>query len=575
MNPAVREIVERVAHELEIPSEAIHPLVTTPPDQTLGDYALPCFVLAQKLGRSPQEIARQLARALSGEPTVDQAEASGPYLNITVERQALFRPILEAIRAEGESYGSRRNGEGRTIVIDYSSPNIARPFSVGHLRSTVLGHALKLIYRHLGDRVIGVNHLGDWGKQFGALIAAYERWGCREAVEQDQVYELFRLYVKFHEEADVDPGLEEEARAWFKRLERGDPGALGLWKWFTDESLRAFRRYYDMLGIEFEETRGESAYREQTGPLIERLLEEGIAEERRGAIVVPFGGENGQSEGEIPSLVVRTSEGTTVYSTRDLCAAIYHKEQYDFAKKLYVVDAGQSLHFQQLIETLAKMGYSWAKDLVHVAFGVVLFEDQRMSTRRGRVVFFEDVATQAVVRTREVIESIAKATDLDDVQRQQVAQEVGVGAVIYATLSRSRTHDINFRWNEVLNFEGKSGPYIQYTHARLAGVLRKYGGDLPDSPDYGLLTHSHEVALVKELEQFPAKLQQAADDYEPFVIAEFLGDVAAAANKFYDTCRVLGEDPPLEAARIMLVYGAKTVLKTGLTVLGIAAPDRM
>ncbi len=567
MNPALRQIAEQAGQALGLPKEQIQSLITSPPSEELGDYALPCFVLAQKLKRPPAEIAQELARMLRGRYIL-QAKPVGPYVNITVDRTQLMRYILGEILRQGQAYGGSGEGSGKTIVIDYSSPNIARPFSIAHLRSTALGNSLKKIYEHLGYHVIGVNHLGDWGVQFGMLLAAYKRWGSKEKIVKDSIYELFRLYVRFHEQSEGEPALREEAKAWLKRLEEGDSEALKLWQWFVDESLRAFQHYYEILGVKFEEIRGESAYRHQTAPFIEDLLRRGIAQESHGAIVIPL-------DEELPPLIIQTRDGTTVYATRDLCAAIYHYEKYRFAKKLYVVDAGQSLHFKQLFAALEKMGYSWAKDCVHVPFGVLLFEDQRMSTRRGHVVFLEEVLKRSMELTRSIIDSIKKGSELTEEEKERVARDVGVSAIIYADLSRSRLHDIHFRWAEVLNFEGRSGPYIQYTHARLAGVLRKYGRDLPKEPDYSRLTHPVEIALAKRLELFPAKVKQAAVEYEPFVIAEYLGDLAALTNQFYDSCRVLGEEPALAEARIALVYSAKTVLKKGLELLGMKAPERM
>ncbi len=574
MNPIVREIAERAADFLNVPAARVEGVLAPPRDESLGDYTIPCFAFAKELRRSPQEIAAELAPALEQLPSVERAEAAGPYVNLTVDRPRLLRHILGTVLKEGERYGGSDEGQGKTIVIDYSSPNIARPFTIAHMRTTVLGHSLKKIYEHLGYRVIGVNHLGDWGTQFGALIAAYKRWGSRERVEKDNVYELFRLYVRFHEEAKKDPALEDEGRAWFKRLEEGDPEALELWQWFVDVSWRVFQHYYEILGIEFEEVRGESAYRDMTGPLIQELLEKGIAKESRGAVIVPLD-EEGDEGKEEPPLLLRKSDGTTLYATRDLAAAIYHYEKYQFHKKLYVVDAGQSLHFKQLFKALEKMGYPWAKDLVHVAFGVVLIEEQRMSTRAGRVVFFEDVLKQAVERIRRIIEEAEKKTELSDEEKEQVAQDVGVGAIVYANLSRSRLQNINFRWDEVLSFEGRSGPYLQYTHARLAGVLRKYEGEIPQDPDYSALTQPQEVALAKKLEQFPARVQAAAQEYDPFLLSDYLYDLALAINKFYDSCRVLGEPPEIERARIALVGAAKTVLKKGLELLGLKAPEKM
>ena len=582
-NPIVREIARVAGRRLGVPEADVLKIITTPPSDELGDYALPCFAFAQRQKRPPHEVARELAEALQEAEHVVKAEAAGPYVNVTVDRAALLRFIVGAILEQGERYGGGDEGRGRTIVIDYSSPNIARPFSIAHLRSTALGNALKRLFRHLGYRVVGVNHLGDWGTQFGALIAAYKRWGSRERVERENVYELFRLYVKFHEEAEKDPKLEEEARLWFKKLEEGDQEALELWRWFVELSWRAFRRYYELLGVEFEEVRGESAYRDRTGPLIDELLKKGIARESEGAVIIPFDDERGKGKGEgegMPPLLLRKRDGTTLYATRDLAAALYHYETYRFYKKLYVVGAEQSLHFKQLFKALEKMGHGWARDLVHVAFGMVLFEDKKMSTRKGRVIFLEEVVRKATQRTREIIESIAKTADLTPEEKDRVAQDVGVSAVLYGQLSRSRTQDIHFRWEEVLNFEGKSGPYVQYTHARMAGVLRRAGASAstlprPDEVDYGVLAHPHEVALAKKLELFPQKVRQAVEEYDPFPVAEYLADLAAAANKFYDSCRVLGEEPAVERARLALVRATKTVLKTGLELLGLKAPERM
>jgi arginyl-tRNA synthetase len=567
MNPAVHEIAQRVGEKLDIPAEEISPLITSPPDEALGDYAIPCFALAKRLKRPPDEIAGELAGALKGR-YIMSAQAAGPYLNITVDRTELLRHILNEILTQGERYGGSTEGNGKTIVIDYSSPNIARPFSIAHLRSTALGNSLKKIYEHLGYRVIGVNHLGDWGVQFGMLITAYKRYGSKEEVEKGSVYELFELYVRFNDEAERDPKLMDEARSWFKRLEDGDPEAHKLWQWFVDISLEAFKKYYELLGVKFEEIRGESAYRASTASLIEELLKKGIAKESEGAIVIPL-------DDELPPLILRKKDGATVYATRDLCAAIYHYEKYRFHKKLYVVGAEQVLHFNQLFKALELMGYPWAEGLVHVPFGLMLFEDEKMSTRRGRVVFLEEVLKRAIELSRRVIDSIKKASDLSEAEKDEVARDVGVSAVIYADLSRSRTHDINFRWQEVLNFQGKSGPYVQYTHARMCGVLRRYSKEIPKDPEYSKLTHPYEVSLARRLEQFPMRVKQAAEEYEPFVIADYLGDLAAAANQFYDHCRVLGEEPSLEEARICLVYATKTVLKVGLKLLGMKAPERM
>lgn len=576
MNPFVQEIVKLISNLTNLPSTKIAKLITTPPNEQLGDYAFPCFVLAKRLKKTPNEIARELAEKISqtvgqsNSPTVMGAQSVGPYLNFFVNKAKLVQYTLEQILTQEKQYGKGTDGNGKTIVIDFSSPNIAKPFSIAHLRSTAIGNALKNIYKALGYRVIGVNHLGDWGTPQGKMIVAYKRWGINHAAVPP-IYELFRLYVRFEEEAEKNPALLDEARAAFKRLEAGDSEALELWQWFVSESLKAFERYYKALGVEFDEIRGESVYRDQTDALIAELIKKGIARESQGAIVVPFEDER------LPPLILRKRDGATTYETRDLCAAIYHYEKYHFDKKLYVVDAGQALHFRQLFKTLERMGYEWAQNLIHVPFGVLLFEDERMSTRRGKVVFLEEVLNQSIARVSKIIETIKKTAEPAEAEKKEVARDVGISAVIYADLSRSRTHDINFRWEDVLNFNGKSGPYIQYTHARLAGVLRRYGRQIPRESEmsFKLLSHPTEVSLIKRLEQFPLKVKEAAEQYEPFVISDYLGDLAVVANQFYDSCRVLGEEASLEQARLALVYATKVVLKNGLELLGMKAPERM
>jgi arginyl-tRNA synthetase len=573
MNPVIQEIAERVANQFNISPNEISSIITTPPDQELGDYSLPCFVLAQSLKRAPHEIAEEVANTLSG-GVVTNTSTAGPYVNITVDKPVLLGHILGQVLSQRLEFGSSKDGKDKKILIDFSSPNIARPFGIAHIRSTALGNALKKIYQHLGYDVVGINHLGDWGVQFGTLISAYKRWGDEQKIEEDSIYELFRLYVKFNEEAEKDPALKDEARVWFKKLEDRDPEAFKMWEWFVDISLKAFQKYYDILGVEFEEVSGESAYRDQTAPLIDELIDRGIAEESEGALIIRLD-EKEKSGEEMPPLILKTQDGTTVYATRDLCAARTHWEKYDFEKKIYAVDAGQSLHFRQLFKTLKLIGHEWADRLVHIPFGVMLFEDMRMSTRKGRVVFLEEVLDRAISQTREIIESIDKASNLSAEEKDQVAEQVGVSAIIYADMSRSRIHDINFRWKEVLNFQGKSGPYIQYTHARMSGVLRKYGKEVSDSSDYSALHNPSEISLIRMLENFPERVRHAAAEYEPFAIAEYLGDLAVSINKFYEHCPVLGEEPALEEARIAVVYCAQIVLKKGLELLGMSAPERM
>ena len=541
-------------------------LLEVPPDMDMGDFALPCFKLARELRKAPPAIAQQLLDSL-GElpPWIDRAELAGGYLNFFLSRTQFVGATLGEVAAKQERYGSSDEGAGRNIVLDYSSINIAKPFHIGHLSTTVIGSSLYKIFNFLGFHSVGVNHLGDWGTQFGKLISAYKRWGDRDTVEQGSIRALLALYIRFHEEAERDSSLEEEGRAWFKKIEDGDEEALSLFSWFKELTLREVSKIYDILDVHFDSYAGESFYNDKMQPVIDELEAKGLLEDSNGAKVVNLDAYN------MPPCLILKSDGATLYATRDLAAAFYRKKTYDFYKDLYVVAYQQNLHFRQLFKVIELMGYDWAKDMEHVAFGMVSMTDGTLSTRKGRVIFLEDVIHAAIDKTRAIIEE--KNPSLPD--KDKTAQDIGVGALIYSTLSNSRIKDIVFDLDRILNFDGETGPYVQYTHARALSVLRKAADLPPAEPDYSALTCPQAYAVIKLIAEFPEVIRRAAEKYEPFFITRHVTALAQAFNKFYYDIRILDEDAQATAARLELVRATATVIKTGLGLLGIHAPDRM
>ena len=547
--------------------EQLADMMETPPDPKMGDYALPCFRLSKILRKAPPIIAAQLKEMLEVDPLASRqfsrVEHAAGYLNLFSAEDSLAKALEEILNA-GERYGSSEIGRGKTVVIDYSAPNIAKPFHIGHLRSTVIGQAIKNIYRFSGYECIGVNHLGDWGTQFGKLIVAYRRWGNKQDIEQCGIKALNELYVKFHKEAEHDPSLEDEARAAFADLEKKDGDCLALWRWFVDLSIAEFKKTYSLIGAEFESWKGESFYFDKTDRPVRELKEKGLLKFDGGAYLVPL-----DDYGMPPCLILK-SDGSTIYATRDLAAAIYRAETYAFDQCIYVTSAGQSLHFAQFFKVLELMGYEWAKGLVHVPFGTVSINGEKLATRTGNIVLLEDLFADAISRTLAIIEQ--KNPDLPD--KQEVAKQVGVGAVIFHDLSNNRIRDINFVWDEVLNFDGNTGPYVQYTYARTAGILEKAG----DAAAHNGFVFSSplENALVKTLKLFPDKVAQARMEYEPSVVSRYLLDVCADFNRFYHDCPVLkAEDPGVRGTRLALVRATSTVLKTGLALIGLAQPNNI
>jgi arginyl-tRNA synthetase len=565
MNAFRDDIIQFLKRHVPLDEAELQRAIEVPPSVQLGDYAFPCFPLAKTLRKAPQAIATDLASAFQPTALIQKARAAGPYVNFFVDRLAYSHAALRAIIEQGSGYGKSAEGEGKTVLIDYSSPNIAKPFGVGHLRSTVIGNALYRIHTHLGYRVVRINHLGDWGTQFGKLIVAFKRWGNETDLTTHAIQTLYDLYVRFHSEVETHPDLEDEARGWFKRLEDGDPEARAIWQRFRDLSLQEFARIYERLGISFDSQAGESFYEPYLDQTIERIRQAGLVSVSDEALIVDLRPYN------MPPCLLRKKDEATLYATRDLAAAMYRQETYGFWKMLYVVGADQRLHFQQVFKVLELMGFSWAKDCAHVDFGLIRFHDEKMGTRRGNIIFLEDVLDRAVELAEQIVHE--KNPDLPD--KRQVAEAVGIGAVIFTDLSTRRVKDVNFEWEKVLTFEGETGPYVQYTHARAYSVLRKADQLLRPDVDYSPLTDDEAFELVRLLTDYPTVLRRAAENYEPFFVTDYLLTLSERFNKYYHNYRILTDDATVREARLWLVKSMQTVIHSGLTMLGIKAPEEM
>ncbi|MEH7462681.1 arginine--tRNA ligase [Bacillus thuringiensis] len=541
--------------------EQIAALIETPKQDEFGDAAFPCFTLAKQYKKAPAVIAQELADKLS-HPFFTKVEAVGSYVNVFFDRQTVSNEVLNAILDEKEEYGQLYFGQEKTVVIDYSSPNIAKPFSMGHLRSTMIGNALKHICEKCGYEVVGINYVGDWGTQFGKLITAYKKWGDEELVREDPIRELFKLYVRFHKEVKEYPELEEEGRAWFKKLEDGNEESVYLWNWFRHESLKEFSRIYELLGVEFSNFQGEAFYNDKMDDLVQLLEEKCLLEESDGAQVV-----NLEEEG-MPPCLIKKSDGATLYATRDLTAALYRQNTYSFDKALYVVGDEQSLHFSQFFTVLKKLGFQWVEGMSHVPFGLILKDGKKMSTRKGKVVLLEEVLEEAITLAKQNIEE--KNPNLKN--KDEVARQVGVGAVIFHDLKNERMHNIEFSLENMLKFEGETGPYVQYTHARTCSLLKK--SDIDIEKQELQLTDDISWTVIKLLHRFPQVIETAFAKYEPSHIAKYVLDVAQAFNKYYGNIRILEENAERES-RLAFVYAVAVVLKEGLRILGMEAPEEM
>ena len=619
--------------------EDICAMIETPPDKKMGDYALPCFRLSKVMRCAPQMIAGKLAEKVACEE-IDHVEVVGGYLNVFLRRGGLARDIVEAVLAHPGRWGSSEIGKGKTVCLDYSSINIAKRFHIGHLSTTMIGNSLKRIYDFNGYTTVGINHLGDWGTQFGKMICAYKKWGNREEVEKGGVQAMVDLYVRFHHEAEQHPELEDEGRAWFKKIEDGDKEAMEIFTWFKEVTLKDTQRVYDLLGVSFDSYAGESFYNDKMAPVVEELREKGLLIESQGAQVVDL-----EAYGMPPALILR-SDGATLYITRDLAAAFYRHNTYHFDKCLYVVAYQQNLHFKQLFKIIELMGHDWYKGMEHVSFGMVSYEGRALSTREGYVVYLEDLLNKAVEKAREIIEekspnvvayqqnlhfkqlfkiielmghdwykgmehvsfgmvsyegralstregyvvyledllnkAVEKAREIIEEKspnlpnKDEVARQVGVGAVVYFDLHNDRNKDIDFRWERALNFDGETGPYVQYTHARCCSVLRKAEAFAAAEPDYSVITDDEAQDVLMLISHFPQVVRKAMEQSEPSMITRHTTQLAQAYNKYYFEHRIMDEsDPAGTAARVNLTRAVRDVIKTGLYLIGVEAPERM
>ena len=552
-------------HIEELTLEEITALIEVPPNKDMGDFAFPCFKLAKVFRKAPNMIAAELSEKIEAKGVISNVTPLGGYINFFVNKSQLAETVIKDVLTKKEKYGHSDLGKDKTIVIDFSSPNIAKPFHIGHIRTTVIGNALYKIYDSQGYNTVRINHLGDYGTQFGKLIVAFKLWGSKEAVEANPIPELLKLYIQFHDEAEKHPEMEDEARAWFTKLENGDKEAKELWQWFRDESIKEFARVYDLLDIEFDSYNGESFYSDKMDRVIDIIKDKGLLQESQGTNIVDL------EEYNMPPALITKNDGSTLYMTRDLAAALYRKENYDFEKCIYVVGSQQSLHFQQLFKVLELVGFEWAKDMVHVPFGMVALEEGTMSTRKGRVVFLEDVLKQAIEKTKETM--LAKNPNALNVD--EIAKQVGVGAVVFQELSNSRIKDYTFSWSRTLSFEGETGPYVQYTHARCCAVLRKAEEEVTTDINYELLNDVDSAEVLKVIASFNKTILNAMRKNEPHIITRFVLDLAQAFNKFYHDNSILVEDAELRKARLALVAATRQALENGLKLLGMQAPERM
>ena len=546
--------------------EDIQGFLEIPPQKEMGDYAFPCFKLSRALHMAPPQIAATLAGAVSA-PDLCEAKQQGGYLNFFLHRDNFAQKTLESVLAAGERYGADTEGNGKTICLDFSSINIAKRFHIGHLSTTMLGQSLRRIYDFLGYKTIAINYLGDWGTQFGKMLCAYKKWGNKEDVEKEGVDALTKLYVRFHEEAEKDPSLEDEGRAWFKKIEDGDEEALRLFNWFKELTLRDTQRVYDLLGVTFDSYNGEAFFNDKMGRVIDELKAKNLLTISDGASIVDLD----EDKTGMPPCLILKKDGATLYATRDIAAALWRKDEYNFDKCLYIVAYQQDLHFRQWFKVIEKMGYPWAKDLVHVAFGMISYEGQALSTRKGRIIFLEDLLLSAIEKARKIIEE--KSPNLPN--KDEVARQVGIGAVIYADLQNNRIKDIDFSWERALSFDGETGPYVQYTHARCCSALRKAEGLPEAAPDYSALADDYAQELLRQLSRFPETVREAASRYEPSIITRAVTELCKAYNKFYYENRILDDDAGVRQARLLLTRAVKDTVKTGLFLIGMEAPERM
>ena len=538
--------------------------IEIPPDSSMGDYAFPCFRLAKAMRKAPAVIAAELKDKLVLPAGITRAEVAGGYLNFFEDRAGAAAATIMRVLNEGENYGHSSEGQGKNVCVEFSSINIAKPFHIGHLPSTAIGNSLNRIYKALGYNTIAINHLGDWGTQFGKMIVAYKKWGGGKPIEESTVRELVKLYVRFHEEAEKDESLNDEARAWFRKIEQGDAEAVDLWQRMKTLTLKEVGEVYKLLGVEFDSYNGESFYEDKMQAVIDELDAKGLLKTDKGAKIVDL------SEYNMPPCIIVKSDGATLYATRDLAAALYRKSTYGFDKCLYVVAYQQNLHFRQIFKVLELAGFDWAKDMVHVAYGMVSLEEGSMSTRKGNAVWLADVLDKAVEKALDIITE--KTPDLE--YKRETAEQIGVGAVMFSALCNARIKDITFSLDRVLNFDGETAPYLQYTYARCRSIEQKIK-QTRIAPDPNGIDNDEAWEVIRHIEKFVRTVETAAERYEPSLISNYLIDLAQVFNRFYLAHRVINEDKGVENARLALVKTVANILKRGLALLGIAAPEKM
>ena len=558
---------ELIASELakvidSLDQDAILNLLEQPKSSDLGDIAFPAFSLAKVERKAPQAIAADIAEKID-QSAFEKVVATGPYVNFFLDKSKISDQVIKSVIEAGADYGQQDEGKGQNITIDLSSPNIAKPFSVGHLRSTVIGDALSNIFRKMGYNTIKINHLGDWGKQFGLLMVAYKKWGSKEAVEANPIDELLKLYVRINAEIENDPELDEEGRKWFKKLEDGDPEATELWQWFRDESLVEFNRIYKLLGVEFDSLNGEAFYNDKMDEAVQILEDKGLLKESKGASIVELDDVN------LPPAMIKKSDGATLYITRDIATAIYRARTYNFVKNIYAVGQEQSNHFRQLKAVLKKMGFDWSDDMVHVDFGLVTKNRQKLSTRKGNIILLEPTLQEAISRAKAQIEE--KNPELEN--KEEVAHAVGVGAVKFYDLKTDRRNGYDFDLEAMVSFEGETGPYVQYAYARIQSILRKANFTPSTDATYSL-NDPESWEIIKLLQDFSRVVKRAAENYDPSLIAKYAINLAQAFNKYYAHTRILDESPERES-RLALSYSTAVVLKEALRLLGVDAPEKM
>jgi len=570
MNNFVKNITEFVTENVksefqtELSPTEIESLLEVPPDPKMGDYAFPCFTLAKQAKKSPKIISETIVKNFKATEFIQKAVCLGPYLNFFVVPVKFIETVLNEITEAGTCFGKSEEGKDKTVVIDYSSPNIAKHLAVHHMRSALIGNAIYNLHAALGYKCIGINHLGDWGTQFGKLITAYKKWGEKDETPKD-IDTLYKLYVKFHKEVENDATLEDEARNWFKKLENGDAESKQLWQLFKDISMIEFEKIYKMLNLKFDFYTGESFYNDMLDSTVQKIKDAGLLELSDSAQVVNL------DKYDMPPCLIRKKDDASLYATRDICAAEYRKKEFDFVKMVYVVGSEQKLHFRQFKKVLELMGNSWINDCHHVDFGLVKFKDEKMSTRQGKVVLLEDLLNESINRAAKIINE--KKPDLEG--KEEIANDVGIGAIVFSDLKNRRIKDINFDWDEILNFDGETGPYVQYTHARICSVIRKYNKDAVKDANISLLKDDGEFMLAKKLEQLPIVIKRAAESFEPSMLSTYLLELCASFNRYYNQCKIVTDDAPLTDARIALIDCVRQVIKNGLNIIGIKTPERM